>query len=325
VLDGDLAHTPVTDLIQALAEERATGLLTVHEPGGGSVGIWLRDGDAVLGELRDAHGTPRPDLLHRLQTAGLLEAAQVAAARDASPQPVEHLLARGLLRPRRLVPLVTELLLDAVTTAADWASGRWHLDAAAPVPGFAGMPAARLLSRAAERAGELGPPTAVTAIPRLVPFRTYAAHDLAPEAWAVLAVADGARSTGDIAATCGLTIAEAVHVVDALVGEGMLRTAPERSGPPVMLPAPRRPAPPRAPAPVDDLQVITTPEPAEIPRPDTTALLRELSGLGSVESASAPPVPPPGPLTSPPLPRFAPADPPTPTDEVARKRRLFGR
>lgn len=342
MLDGDLAHTPVSELVQALAAERASGLLTVREPAGAAVRLWLRAGRVVLGELRDAYGRPQPDLLHRLQTAGMLDVAQVTRAREASPLPIDHLLAGGLLRRRRLIPIVTELLLDAVTTAAGWASGSWQLDPGAPVPGLDGMPTEALLNRVDERARELASTVdlaaAVQAVPRLVPFRTYAGHDLAPEAWAVLAVADGTRSADDVAAACGLTIPEAVHVVGALVEEGMLRTVPERSGPPVVLPAPRRAAPPAAPPPVDDLQVITAPDDTGSPGPDTAALLREFGGLGLVETGSAPvtrpapparPVPPAAPSQGtqpgPPIPRLAPAEPPTPTDEVARKRRLFGR
>jgi hypothetical protein len=145
-----------------------------------------------------------------------------------------------------------------------------------------------------------------SAVPRLEPFRAYTGRDLAPEAWAVLSVTDGVRTTGQVAAACGLTVPEAIDVVTALVEEGLLRTLAEAAALPVVLPAPRL-ALPAVPilAPIDDLQVIRTPDGT-----DTAAFLRELSGLtGPVTVAPATVAP----VTAPPVP------------EEPKRRRLFGR
>ncbi|HEY0358884.1 MAG TPA: DUF4388 domain-containing protein [Mycobacteriales bacterium] len=309
---GELSDLPLTALLPTLAGTRTTGLLTLTEPDAGSVRLWLRGGEVVLGERRDTEGTLRPDLLQRLLTAGLVDTGQAATAREAGG--VEYLLTAELLPARRLAAHVTELLLDAFTTAAAWTAGGWELDPAAPVPALASLPVGALLARATERTTGLGDPDAhglsVAAVPRLVPFRSYAGLDLAPEAWAVLSVADGARSTGRVAAACGLTVAEAVDVVDALVAEGLLRTLADPAAAPVVLPAPR-PAPAAAPplAPVDDLQVIQTPD-----QPDTAAFLRELSGLTGAEPAT------PASVTTP-----AVTAPPAPEEHKPARRRLFGR
>jgi hypothetical protein len=310
---GELGDLPLTALLPALAGTRTTGRLTVTEPGAGSVRLWLRGGEVVLGERRDTDGTLRPDLLQRLLTAGLVDTRKAAAAREAGG--VEYLLAAELLTRRRLAAHVTELLLDAFTTAATWTAGDWELDPAAPVPTLDALPAGAVLARASERTAELGDPAAyaqaVATVPRLEPFRSYAGRDLAPEAWAVLSVTDGSRTTGQVAAACGLTVTEAVHVVGALVAEGLLRTLPAPAAAPVVLPAPRQalPATPALP-PVDDLQVIHSPEAAD--RPDTAVFLRELSGLTVAATGEIAPT----------APVAAPAAPEVPK---SARRRLFGR
>jgi hypothetical protein len=305
---GDLTHTSLTALLPDLAASGTTGLLTVRAPGDGEVHLgvrvaevrlWLRDGEVVVGEARDDTGTARPALLHRLRTAGLPSTRDTAGAR-ADSVPVEHLA----IPPRLLAPHVTELLVEAFRTAAAWTEGDWELDAMTAVPRLPSLPVATLLSRAADRAAEFTDDLAdtVAAVPVLEPVAAYAGLDLAPEAWAVLSLADGVRTTGEVAAACGLTVPEAVHVVAALTGEGILHTRHSPLGPPVVLPAPRRA---EAPAPVDDLRVITLPPDTEapvppVPRPgqaafvqcpaapgpdpDTAAFLRELSALtGEIE------------------------------------------
>lgn len=298
-LAGDLGRAPLAALLPALAGH--TGLLTLTEPTAGSVRLWLHTGGAVLAERRDASGHPHPDLLHRLQTAGLLAAGEAAAVREATGDrlPVEHLVASDRVRPRRLVPHVTELLLDAVTTAAAWTRGEWALDRSVPVPALAAWPAEALLAAAAERVTESGSAAelaaAANAVPTLERSGTYGGHDLAPEAWAVLTHADGSRTTSAIADLCGLTVAEAVHVVDALADAGLVRSG-AAAATPVFVPSPRRAA---VPAPVDDLQVILSPPPAAAPSPspdepeahaDTAAFLRELSAFTEPRSGDPAPV-----------------------------------
>jgi hypothetical protein len=310
---GELGDLPLTALLPAFAGTRTTGRLTVTEPGAGSVRLWLRGGEVVLGERRDADDTLRPDPLQRLLTAGLVDTRHAAAAREGGG--VEYLLAAELVTRRRLAAHVTELLLDAFTTAAAWTAGGWELDPAAPVPSLDSLPVGELLARASERTAELGDPAAyaqaVATVPRLEPFRSYAGRDLAPEAWAVLSVTDGSRTTGQVAAACGLTVAEAVHVVGALVAEGLLRTIAGPAAAPVVLPAPRqalRAVP--ALAPVDDLRVIHTPDAAD--QPDAAVFLRELSGLTV-------------PATGDPGPAAPVAAPPAPESPKPARRRLFGR
>jgi hypothetical protein len=187
------------------------------------------------------------------------------------------------------------------------------------------MPAGALLSRSAARTAELGDAAvyaeAVDAVPRLEPFRVYAELDLAPEAWAVLAVVDGIRTTGKVAAVCGLTVPEGVDVVGALVAEGLLGTHAEPSTPPVALPAPRATADATpAPPPVDDLQVVHTPENAE--GTDTAAFLRELSGL----TGAGPAVPVAAtPVSAPSAPARSASAPSASAPAKPARRRLFGR
>jgi hypothetical protein len=309
---GELADLPLTALLPSLAGTRTTGLLTVREPAAGSVRLWLRGGEVVLGERRDADGTLRPDLLQRLLTAGLMDTRQAAAAREAGG--IGHLLATDLVPRRRLAAHVTELLLDAFTTAAAWTGGSWDLDPAASVPELGSLSAGALLARSGTRTTELADAAyaeATGAVPRLEPFRAYAGADLAPEAWAVIAVTDGVRTTAQVAAACGLTVPEAVDVVGALVTEGLAKTLTDSAVAPVVLPAPRPVAATNAaaaPTPVDDLRVILEPE---TPAPtDTAAFLRELSGLtdpATAEHAGS-------------APAAAPAEPAKPA-----RRRLFGR
>jgi hypothetical protein len=338
-VQGELAHTPLTALLPALAASGTTGLLLVRAAGDDDVRVaevrlWLRDGETVLGEARDPFGTPVPALLDRLRTAGLLSARDAADAR-ADDVPVEHL---GI-PPHELAPHVGELLVESFRTATAWTAGDWELDATAAVPRLPSLTVGALLYLAAERVAEF-PDTladAVLAVPVLEPFGPYAGLDLAPEAWAVLSLADGVRTTGEVASACGLTVPEAVHVVGALTAEGLLRTTRYPLGPPVVLPAPRRA---EAPAPLDDLRVITLPPVAEpaappVPRaeaerfvpspaapgpaPGTAALLRELSALtGEIERV----VPDAPGSSEPPTPAAADAAAP---GTATPRRRLFGR
>jgi hypothetical protein len=247
-------------------------------------------------------------------------------------------------------------MVDAVATAATWTAGEWELDDMAAVPRLPSLPVGGLLARAADRIAEHSEDFtgAVHAVPLLEPFPSYAGLDLAPEAWAVLSVADGVRTTGEVAAACGLTLSEAVHAVGALVAEEILRTALAPLGRPVVVPASRRPQAPAAPAPLDNLRVITVPPVAEPPSaelperlpptaapvadlpfvpspaapgpdPDTAAFLRELSALtGEIQRIDAAPtatVPAATATTG-----AAPALPTTAAPEVKPpRRRLFGR
>jgi hypothetical protein len=297
---GDLTDAPLMPLLQALTADLSSGVLTVTHPFAGSVRLWLRYGEPVLAERRDAEGTPRPALLRRLTTAGLVDAP------DGTP--VEALLAAGTPGPRRLAPHVTELLLDAVTDAAGWPSGRWTLDTLAPVPPLPPLPIAALVAAVAERNALLAEAAgAAGAVPTLAVIRTGVGADLAAESWAVVCRADGVRTTADLAAACGLTLLEAIVLVAELSAEGILRSGAAPIGPPVVVPAPRR-APETAPLPlVDDLQVITSPSlpplpplpppaPPSLPSPpslpahgsDTAAFLRELSGLVDEVEAALP-------------------------------------
>jgi hypothetical protein len=302
VLDpaGDLAQTPLTMLLQAFAADRRTGALTVTHPSAGSVRLWLRSGDAVLAERRDGNGVPRPALLHRLRTAGLLDTHEAAALGNVSGSsaagsstlgsPVDGVLDAGVPGPRRLAPHVTELLLDAVTEAANWTTGSWVLDPMAPVPLLTPVPTGTLLADVSERVTEFGSPAtladAAAAVPVLAMVRANEGFELATEAWAIVALADGVRTVGQIAAACGLTVAEAVGIVAALSAEDIVRCGPTPAARPVVVPAPRR-APEQAvllPL-VDDLQVILSPPvqrplpPLDDMRTDTAAFLREFSGL----------------------------------------------
>lgn len=333
-LAGDLDRTPLAALLPALAGE--TGLLTLTDPTAGSVRLWLHADGAVLAERRDASGHPRPELLHRLQTAGLLAAGEAAAVRSTAGGrlPVEHLVDSGRVRPRQLAPHVTELLFDAVATAAAWTDGEWTLDRSATVPAFPAWPAETLLASAADRAAESGSAAelaaAASAVPALEPARAYADVDLAPEAWAVLTLTDGSRSTSAIADLCGLTVAEAVHVVGALSTAGLLRCGAAVEAP-VFVPSPHRAVVPPF---LDDLQVImssqpdsdepaaaaaappgVSPPPSSSGHPalhaDTAAFLRELSAF--TEHGEPSPAEPP--------PARAPAEPTSKTP----RRRLFGR
>jgi hypothetical protein len=348
-LEGDLARTPVMHVLDAFSAHRASGLLRIDGPTGETVQLWLRNGEIVLGARLGADGVPRPDLAHRLVTAGVVDVGQVRAAHRSVAATgvtiIEALLASGRLRQRQLGPHRTEVLLDAIATAVSWRQGSWRLHPAARVPHLPGMALAGLKAAAATRSDELGGAESfagmVHGVPQLTPSRNYTGFDLSPEAWAVLSVVDGIRTTGEIAAACGLTDAEAVQVVAALAEESLL--APEMprgrtpAGPPPVAPPPVGPPPAARPtdvAAVDDLQVITAaqivetpevPEPAPVAagadagrdsssegRNDTAALMRELSGLGLADEPNATPT-----IRQP---RGAP-----PTPEADRKRRRFGR
>ena len=132
---GDLAEVPLAAVLLDALNQRATGVLTV-EHGGGSSRLYLRDGVPVgaqsfggfkpLGKALLAEGVIDVDMLG----ASLAEMARTGR------QQGEVLIAMGAVTREQVDQALAEQQAGYLTEIASLASGRFHFDAASPVPAW---------------------------------------------------------------------------------------------------------------------------------------------------------------------------------------------
>src|SRR3990172_7601561 len=132
---GDLAEVALAAVLLDALNQRATGVLTV-EHGGGSSRLYLRDGVPVgaqsfggfkpLGKALLAEGVIDVDMLG----ASLAEMARTGR------QQGEVLIAMGAVTREQVDQALAEQQAAYLTEIASLASGRFHFDAASPVPAW---------------------------------------------------------------------------------------------------------------------------------------------------------------------------------------------
>lgn len=283
---GQLADKALADVLQELADQRATGELVVHGPDGESGRIDLRDG-LVTGASAQV-----PALAARLVSGAALTPEVLDFLEHGTPaglpsnEESARLLAEyGCAGALELSSALTEMVHDSVRQLCDWDSGSWELRPASARAAGSAAAVVDLLPRLEQRRREWASLAAVLggaeATPRWAGTPTCGRLDgLSSESWALLCRIDGNRRLCDLALECGFTLLEAARALLALVSRGL-----------VVVPAPVLDlTEPRvltnagvhsghaAPAPIPDAPTAAPPPPRE--PADTASLLRELSSLG---------------------------------------------
>ncbi|MDQ1687411.1 MAG: hypothetical protein QOK42_386, partial [Frankiaceae bacterium] len=231
LLKGDLAATPLVEVLRTLADEGATGCLRVSDVEGEEASVYVKGGFiysvAVPGR--------RPQLGARLVSSGALAPEALAEALEAQRDELqgwrlgELLVHLGFVEQTVVEAFVTEQLRDGITDLLRWQDGRWRFrkndktreDVAPP------MAIDELLAAVEEREGEwagiLQEVHAPTAIPVLSTRGTASPEMMLDgDSWSLLCKIDGERSIAELARDAGLTLFEAGRVVVALVQAGLV-------------------------------------------------------------------------------------------------------
>jgi len=210
VLRGDLSVEPLPVVLVQLAAGAATGCLHLQDLAGAPAAVYLRSGCVYS---VSAPGR-QPQLSTRLLTSGATGSAELVEA------------------------FVAEQVLASVSGLLTWTAGSWrfrvnertHDDVARPVP-VVGL-LAEVGRRGAVWAG-LAPVVHGAAAVVALSAAGGSADELAidADAWSLLCRVDGARTLGELAHDCGLTLYEAGQIAHALVVAGLVTiAAPSRPG-----------------------------------------------------------------------------------------------
>lgn len=248
---GTLVDTSPADLFVRLAEQSATGMLTLTGPDGEASVLFAHG--AIAAARAPSEGTSRGLRLgERLIHAGRLEADeldQLLAAQQAATAPVTlgHLVVeRGLVPPDVVRVLLQEQALDALGTILPWRTGEYgfEVDPAPAARVGVQLPVARALVELRRRARERSRVSELVPGPTAVPqptSRPSGETRMSPDAVSVLAAVDGRDSVGAIASTLGYGYDEASRIVYRLALQGLVQfqddAAPPAPSPPTASPA----------------------------------------------------------------------------------------
>ncbi len=246
MLNGDVAETPLSVTLEFLALQSATGCLHITDPAGDESLVYLRAGALCVVVM------PRPGrpLGTRLVSSGALGPEALAEAlsgqgdghTDAPDRALgELLVGQGWADGSAVEAFAIEQLLADGAKLIGLAAGRWQFIDDETMRGGVpdGVLPAELLLEVQERqramdllAGLVPGPQVIPALSGLselsvlleLPGAGTAVdnRELSADAWAVLSVADGARSLQEIAQRCAFTMFEATSVVADLVDRGSL-------------------------------------------------------------------------------------------------------
>jgi hypothetical protein len=231
VLQGDLASTPLPDVLRMLADGAATGCLHVVDPTGEAARVYLRGGGvyAVVAPGK------RPELGDRLVTSGALAPEALGEALEAQRTELqgwrlgELLVHLSYVDQAVVEDFVHEQIRATLSDLLGWQHASWKFrvnqrtrdDVVPPVPVEVLLHelSVRQADMAAMRQVLHGP----DAVPSLSAADTASGEtEIDADAWSLLCKVDGTRSVADLARDCGFTMYEAGLVVVALVQAGLL-------------------------------------------------------------------------------------------------------
>ncbi len=228
-LEGSLDAFGLPDIFQLLSYTKKTGGLHLRR---GSVhGVVFFSSGAVTGACSDLS---RQTLARRLVGSGAVsdEALGAAVTRAKS----EGVGVGRALKEADAVPVdlleqaAADQAVDAVGDLLGWSEGEFSFSVDESNPDDVGVQLAteRVVTEAAARretadraAGQIASPTVVLTMPVVPP----ADREMSPDEWALVALADGRRTVGDIAELTGSGYATVVQALAALAGRGLLETA----------------------------------------------------------------------------------------------------
>ncbi|MDB5478873.1 MAG: hypothetical protein JWM96_1368 [Alphaproteobacteria bacterium] len=235
MLKGDLAATPLPQVLRQLADGGATGCLHLvddsRESGQDEGKVYLRNGRVYAVTVP---GT-RPTLGARLVTSGALGPEALAEALEAQRTELqgwrlgELLVHLGYVDQPVVEDFVREQVREQTSELLHWTQGTWRFrinhrtreDVAPPVD------IEDLLVEVEERWAAWRAILPVVGGPDAVPLLSAAGTTddemvVDGDAWSLLCKVDGVRTIGELARDCGLTLFEAGHVVHGLVQAGLL-------------------------------------------------------------------------------------------------------
>lgn len=226
---GDLAQTSAADLCRRLADEGATGTLTIHHPDGEGR-VRLR-----AGAIHSADSpAPRARLGDRLVNAALLSQDELLTALEAQAASAEHVKLGAILVERDLVTrdvirvFVQEQILDALFEITGWSDGTYEFTATPapqdrlPVELSVDQTMVEIARRQSEWDQLQRRIPSLDMIPDFVTGGSTAAASLEPDEFAVLASVDGQRSIRELAADLGYSEFEAARIVYGLALLGIV-------------------------------------------------------------------------------------------------------
>jgi hypothetical protein len=235
---GSLAGHQVAEILRTLGRQRATGRLRVAR-NSQEANVWLRDGKVYTAQAPEA----RARLGDRLVGAGALDQSQLEQALDVQRSAPERrrigelLVERGVIDRETLRTYVQAQILDSVTAALSWDTGRWTFapgdEQAEDAP--LDMSLENLLMDASRRLeewevvrGELG---SLDAVVDFSPRQTGAEVALTPDEWSLLTHIDGAASVAEIADYAGYGQFETARIVYGLMTAGIVDVVPDGEEP----------------------------------------------------------------------------------------------
>jgi hypothetical protein len=231
VLKGDLATTPLADVLTTLAAEGATGCLHVVDDEGEESAVYLKNGLVYSAYVPGR----RPQLGARLVSSGALGPEALEEALDAQENELqgwrlgELLVHLGYVDRGVVEAFVIEQLRESLYDLSRWTGGRWRFrkneKTREDVGGTATV--AELLAEVARREREWAVITESVHGPQAVPLLgagglAAAEMTLDADQWALLCKVDGMRTVADLARECGFTAFEAGQIVHQLVTAGLL-------------------------------------------------------------------------------------------------------
>ena len=240
MLKGDLASTPVSEVLRQLADGATTGCLHLQDPEGERAKVYLRGGLAYAVTVPGR----RPQLGARLVSSGALAPEALAEALEAQRTELqgwrlgELLIHLGYVDQPVVEAYVQEQLQESASDLLTWSAGTWKFrvnertreDVAPPIS------VADLLEAVASRQAAWRTITEVVHGPDAVPVLSAsgaadAETAIDAEAWSLLCKVDGVRTLSQLAGECGFTLFEAGQVVHTLVAAGLLDVDEATSGP----------------------------------------------------------------------------------------------
>jgi hypothetical protein len=232
VLRGDLALTPLDEVLRLLANDQLTGRLALNDGGKGAVArnaeIYVATGEIYAAWLADADADPALAADERLRLRLIAEGTlrqdawedALAAQEELYDWSIGELLVElGHLERAVLEQVAREELLDAVAQASGWALGGYRFRRRERTRNRAGRTYTvsqfleAVSGRRAERERLQLPATAV-------PSLGEGAADIVGLEAAVLGLVDGVRSVADIEVGCGCTGLEVAMILRSLADRG---------------------------------------------------------------------------------------------------------
>ncbi|MGH8890427.1 MAG: DUF4388 domain-containing protein, partial [Acidothermaceae bacterium] len=230
MLKGDLASTPIENVLSDLATEEATGCLHVVDDDGEEALVYVKSG------LVYAVSVPgqRPQLGSRLISSNALVPENLAEALEAQRTELqgwrlgELLVHLGFVEQDVVEAFVQEQVRDGFTDLMAWTSGRWRFRKSEKTREDVAPPTALASLLDEVHARQAAWDEIVTSVhgPNAVPMLAARGGEaditLDSDTWSLLCKIDGERSIAELARECGFTLFEAGTVVRALVEAGLV-------------------------------------------------------------------------------------------------------